>query len=246
MACFPLDVVRMRLMAPGGHKYGGMIATLRGITRCEGWHALYAGCLPAVIGMAPAGAVYYGVYDNLKTSHLKRLQEEQQCKQQAQEQQEQQAQQQQAGRRGRKPQQQEQQAAAAASSAAAAAPLELPALYTLLYGAVAGAASEAIVYPLEVLRRQMQLQGMAGAAVAASKAVHHHARTATLSHGPASLKPHAALGRVAAAFWAIWGTEGIKGFYSGIVPNMLQVLPSAALSYYTYEGVKKMLNVRQT
>jgi hypothetical protein len=52
----------MRLMAPGGHKYGGMLATLTGMVRCEGWQALYSGCLPAVIGMAPAGAVYYGAW----------------------------------------------------------------------------------------------------------------------------------------------------------------------------------------
>jgi hypothetical protein len=151
------------------------------------------------------------VYDNLKSSHLKRLQQRQ------------------------------------AAAGEAQAP-ELPALYTLLYGAVAGAASEAIVYPLEVLRRQMQLQGMAGAAaVAASKAQQaaHGSRLATLgAAGPSSLQPNAVLGRVAAAFWAIWAAEGPKGFYSGIVPNMLQVLPSAALSYYTYEGVKKMLDVK--
>jgi hypothetical protein len=79
--------------------------------------------------------------------------------------------------------------------------------------------------------------------VAASKAQQAAAggRLATLGAGPSSLRPNAALGRVAAAFWAIWAAEGPKGFYSGIVPNMLQVLPSAALSYWTYEGVKKFL-----
>jgi uncharacterized integral membrane protein len=121
---------------------------------------------------------------------------------------------------------------------------ELPALYTLLYGAIAGAASEAIVYPLEVLRRQMQLQGMAGAAAAVASRASHGGRLATMGAGAAQLRPNVALGRVAAAFWAIWAAEGPRGFYSGIVPNMLQVLPSAALSYYTYEAVKKMLDVK--
>lgn len=101
------------MMAPGGHhRYGGPVATLRGIARHEGLGALYAGCLPAVVGMAPAGAVFYGVYDTLKSRHLR--------------------------------------AAAAESGAGGGgggvaggkpAP-ELPAAYTLLYGALAGVASE--------------------------------------------------------------------------------------------------------
>lgn len=59
--CFPLDVVRTRLMAAGGPRYGrGPLPTLLGILRNEGAGALYSGCLPAVFGMAPAGAVFYG------------------------------------------------------------------------------------------------------------------------------------------------------------------------------------------
>ena len=37
--------------------------------------------------------------------------------------------------------------------------------------------------------------------------------------------------------------EGIRGFYAGILPNMLQVLPNAALSYYAYETFKRVLEV---
>lgn len=132
LVCFPLDVVRTRLMARGhvGPRYGsGPIAMLAGMLRHEGPRSLYTGCLPAVIGMAPAGAVFYGVYDYLKSKHL----------------------------------------AADAAAAAAAAEAggssseggaqgqgqghqhaKLSPVYTLLYGALAGAASEIIVYPLEV------------------------------------------------------------------------------------------------
>jgi len=31
------------------------------------------GCVPAVIGIAPSGAVFYGVYDLLKSNHLASL-----------------------------------------------------------------------------------------------------------------------------------------------------------------------------
>lgn len=45
---------------------GGMIQTLTGIIRNEGPRALYTGCLPALVGMAPAGSIFYGVFDLLK------------------------------------------------------------------------------------------------------------------------------------------------------------------------------------
>jgi hypothetical protein len=53
--------------------------------------------------------------------------------------------------------------------------------------------------------------------------------------------PGAAFGRLAAACAAIVRADGVAGFYAGLLPNMLQVLPSAALSYGTYETVKQML-----
>ena len=38
--------------------------------------------------------------------------------------------------------------------------------------------------------------------------------------------------------------EGIKGFYTGMLPNLLQVVPNAALSYFAYETFKQMLGVK--
>jgi hypothetical protein len=59
----------------------------------------------------------------------------------------------------------------------------------------------------------------------------------------AAAAPSAAFARVAAACSAIVQADGVAGFYAGILPNMLQVLPSAALSYSTYEAVKHLLGV---
>ncbi len=39
-------------------------------------------------------------------------------------------------------------------------------------------------------------------------------------------------------------TEGLRGFYVGLLPNVLQVLPNAALSYYTYDLLKRLLNAQ--
>jgi hypothetical protein len=184
--------------------------------------------------MAPAGACFYGVYDLLKAAHFKRAAEQH------------------AAAGG---------AAAAAGATAAAGELhqELPAAYTLLYGALAGAAAEVMVYPLEVIRRKMQLLSMAsGAASAASSsgpilrglkahrlpppiaaAAAGSGAAAAAAGGPG----HAASGRILAACSAILKAAGPAGFYSGLLPNMLQVLPSASLSYFTYETVKHALGV---
>ena len=65
MTCFPLDLLRTRILAnPGSH--AGVLSTARQIVRAEGLPALYYGCLPALISVAPSGAVFYGVYDVLK------------------------------------------------------------------------------------------------------------------------------------------------------------------------------------
>ncbi|MEW5304664.1 MAG: hypothetical protein WDW36_007259 [Sanguina aurantia] len=214
LVCFPLDVVRTRLLATihQGPRYGGPLSTLQGMLRNEGIHSLYSGCLPAVIGMAPAGAVFYGCYDLLKRRHLDRLDLEQ-------------------------PDQPRH--------------AVMDPLHTLGYGAMAGAASELIVYPLEVIRRRMQLQSMA---VAAGRMGSTHAATAALLAAAGSVAPAvgaAALGPLASnhvlakmmvAWVAIMKADGVRGFYAGLLPNMMQVLPSAALSYYTYDSLKTALN----
>ena len=70
VTCFPLDLVRTRLLSSTA--YSNAFSALRDIACKEGIGALYVGCLPAVIGMAPAGAVFYGSYDLLKHNHLSR------------------------------------------------------------------------------------------------------------------------------------------------------------------------------
>ena len=59
----------------------------------------------------------------------------------------------------------------------------------------------------------------------------------------AAAAPGAAFARIAAACAAIVQADGVAGFYAGLLPNMLQVLPSAALSYGTYESMKHFLGV---
>lgn len=117
------------MVAPGGEALGGLIGAFRHMIQTEGFFSLYKGLVPSIVSMAPSGAVFYGVYDILKSAYLhspegkKRLQNM------------------------RKDQ-----------DLSALEQLELGPVRTLLYGAIAGCCSEAATYPFEVVRRQLQMQ----------------------------------------------------------------------------------------
>uniref|UniRef100_A0A2P2IQH3 Putative mitochondrial adenine nucleotide transporter BTL3 n=1 Tax=Rhizophora mucronata TaxID=61149 RepID=A0A2P2IQH3_RHIMU len=151
----------------------------------EGFLSLYKGLAPSLISMAPSGAVFYGVYDILKSAYLhspegrKRLQNMSEHRQELN----------------------------------ALNRLELGPIRTLLYGAVAGACAEAATYPFEVVRRQLQLQ------VRATKMT------------------------TFATFIKIVEQGGIPALYAGLIPSLLQVLPSASISYFVYEFMKVVLKV---
>ena len=52
-----------------------------------------------------------------------------------------------------------------------------------------------------------------------------------------------ALKRTAVTLRVILKRRGLGGLYVGCIPSCIQVLPSAALGYYSYEMFKLLLNV---
>lgn len=65
----PLDVLKTRLQVPGkGAQYNGLAAGLVRILRQEGVRGLYRGLTPTLIALIPNWAVYFTVYERLKTS----------------------------------------------------------------------------------------------------------------------------------------------------------------------------------
>ena len=93
----------------------------------------------------------------------------------------------------------------------------------MLYGAIAGIASEATTYPFEVVRRRMQMQSGRS--------------TTDLVIG------RKALMSVVTSFRTVASATGWKSLYAGLGPSCIQVLPSAALWYYTYEMFKLLFDV---
>ncbi|KAK2984639.1 hypothetical protein RJ640_006622, partial [Escallonia rubra] len=128
--CLPLDTIRTKLVAHGGEALGGVIGAFRHVIQTEGFFSLYKGLVPSVMSMAPAGAVFYGVYDILKTAYLRSPDGRQRMLNMKQQDHELNVLEQ----------------------------LELGPVRTLLHGAIAGACAEATTYPFEVVRRQLQLQ----------------------------------------------------------------------------------------
>ncbi|KAK4348957.1 hypothetical protein RND71_031712 [Anisodus tanguticus] len=183
--CLPLDTVRTKLVARGGEALGGVVGAFQHVIRTEGFFSLYKGLVPSILSMAPAAAVFYGVYDILKSAYLhspegkKRIQY---MKQQG-------------------------------AELNVFDQLELGPMRTLLHGAIAGACAEAATYPFEVIRRQLQLQGRA------SKLSSLATCAKIIEHG------------------------GVPALYAGLIPSLLQVLPSASISYFVYEFMKIVLKV---
>ncbi|PRP79774.1 mitochondrial substrate carrier family protein B-like [Planoprotostelium fungivorum] len=89
----------------------------------------------------------------------------------------------------------------------------------LFCGGLAGAIGQTIAYPLDVVRRQMQTAGL--------KDVHDFAHRNTFS-----------------ALKSILHNEGAIGLFRGLSINYVRVGPQVAISFTTYETVKKYLETK--
>eukprot|EP00127_Corallochytrium_limacisporum_P006928 Clim_evm14s238 gene=Clim_evmTU14s238 len=92
---------------------------------------------------------------------------------------------------------------------------DLPVPVRLTAGAVAGAAAQTVTYPLDVIRRRMQVVG-----------------------NPESGYKYKG---TFDALVSIVRANGFKGLFVGMIPNYLKVVPSISISFVTYEWSKKIL-----
>jgi len=81
-------------------------------------------------------------------------------------------------------------------------------------GGLAGIFAQTICYPLDTIRRRMQMKG----------------------------RVYSGLGN---AFVTIFREEGFKGFYKGIVPNAIKVVPNNAIRFVVYEWLKAALQIQK-
>eukprot|EP00124_Ichthyophonus_hoferi_P002882 Ihof_evm2s219 gene=Ihof_evmTU2s219 len=95
--------------------------------------------------------------------------------------------------------------------------VELPVFYRLGCGALAGVIAQTFIYPLDLVRRRMQMKGIPGSSF-------HYSTTLD-------------------ALITIINLEGVRGLYKGLVANYLKVIPSVSISFVTYEMCKHSLLV---
>lgn len=88
---------------------------------------------------------------------------------------------------------------------------------SLVCGSVAGITSSTVSFPLDLVRRRMQLEGAAG-------------RAPIYKTG------------IVGTFMHIVKTEGWSGLYRGILPEYLKVVPSVGIVFMTYESIKRCLS----
>lgn len=95
-------------------------------------------------------------------------------------------------------------------------PLPLRSWAELLAGGVAGLVSQTASYPLEVVRRRMQVGGAVGDG--------HRLR----------------IGETASL---IMRERGIRGFFVGLTIGYVKIVPMAAAAFYTYERLKRAFGI---
>ncbi|KAI0443144.1 mitochondrial carrier domain-containing protein [Xylaria telfairii] len=86
----------------------------------------------------------------------------------------------------------------------------------LTAGGISGAVSQTMSYPLEVIRRRMQVAGAVGDG--------HRLR-------------------IAETAGIIFKERGFPGFFVGLSIGYIKIIPLAAVSFYTYERTKTMLGI---
>ncbi|KAF5733110.1 hypothetical protein HS088_TW17G00646 [Tripterygium wilfordii] len=107
--------------------------------------------------------------------------------------------------------------------------LELSVVTRLACGAAAGTVGQTIAYPLDVIRRRMQMVGWKDAA--------------SIVTGEGRSKAQLEYNGMIDAFRKTVRHEGFGALYKGLVPNSVKVVPSIAIAFVTYEMVKDILGV---
>lgn len=87
----------------------------------------------------------------------------------------------------------------------------------LAVGSLAGAAAQTVSYPIDTVRRQVQLQGLASRS----------------ADGLSSL----------AVLRGILRAEGVRGLFIGLSINYLKVAPATSVSFFVYERLRRHLGV---
>ncbi|KAL4540562.1 hypothetical protein Ndes2526A_g03537 [Nannochloris sp. 'desiccata'] len=180
--------------------------------RLEGIRGLYHGVGPSMYGILPYAGLKFYVYQHLKQAYLAVSGIDVVS-----------------GSDNRKA---IENSASGDGSATAATPpkIRLPVPAMLAFGGIAGLIAQTVTYPLDVVRRRMQVEGL------------------KLREPPVALgAPHFPNERLPqstpAALVAIVRRQGWRVLYSGLSINYMKVVPSTAIGFTLYDYLKSALNL---
>jgi solute carrier family 25 thiamine pyrophosphate transporter 19 len=91
-------------------------------------------------------------------------------------------------------------------------------------GGIAGGIAKFTFYPLDTMKRRMQVQ------VLHSSLTHAVAEQQSLGYS-----------RLRDCIVGMWKQEGIRAFYRGMVPTILKAVGSSAVGFVSYESAKRLL-----
>eukprot|EP00587_Corethron_hystrix_P006287 CAMPEP_0113307210 /NCGR_PEP_ID=MMETSP0010_2-20120614/6146_1 /TAXON_ID=216773 ORGANISM="Corethron hystrix, Strain 308" /NCGR_SAMPLE_ID=MMETSP0010_2 /ASSEMBLY_ACC=CAM_ASM_000155 /LENGTH=353 /DNA_ID=CAMNT_0000162019 /DNA_START=284 /DNA_END=1345 /DNA_ORIENTATION=+ /assembly_acc=CAM_ASM_000155 len=103
----------------------------------------------------------------------------------------------------------------------------LSVLPLLLLGALGGAAAQASAHPLDVIRRRMQMQGRSSMKGGKDDKKGHEKKYSNMFTG----------------LYTVGKEEGWHVLFNGLGPACFEKVPSTAIGYYIYEGMKIALRV---
>lgn len=165
VACYPLEIVRIRLMTQfgkGDQRYAGSLDCAKKIFRKEGLGGLYRGIGVSLTLTIPAISIAFGVY-----STSKELLEDLGYSDQS-------------------------------------------AIATICAGGIGGVAGSFATFPLDVLRRRIQVMG-------ACPTIPRRKLMQEARH--------------------VFTTEGVRGFWRGLKPEMIRAFPLVGITFLVYESL---------
>ncbi|KAF9547746.1 mitochondrial thiamine pyrophosphate transporter [Mortierella hygrophila] len=214
-ACtYPFDLLRTRFAIQRDVRvYTGIIQACGHIYRADGLQGFYRGMTPALIQVIPYMGVMFGSYDSLKhlASWLKK-------------------------RADVESSYSKRTITASPGSGAASSEKERPVktvgqfllgLEDLLCGALSGVISKTGVYPLDMVRKRLQIQGS-----------EQQKSMATLVSGTTSGSKAVVVNKLPTTVWRcmvhIAQREGYLALYKGLLPGLLKAAPASAVTFLVF------------
>ncbi|KAG7396688.1 Hydrogenosomal carrier protein [Phytophthora boehmeriae] len=193
VACYPIDLIRTRLATQlnSDIRYTGIRHAVQRISAEEGFLGLYRGMGATLMVTVPNLAINFTLYESLK-DYARAFRRNQALE----------------GLTGID----REEAAERHDNT------HLGVADTLFCGGTAGIASSLVTFPIDVVRRRLQISAI-------------HAESAGIKPTPSGIASE------------LFQTQGISGFYRGLTPELMKVVPMVGITFGTFERLKQLLAV---